>query len=105
MSEKVANGVLSGVVKVSGYFTSSVANSKVGKKFFGMLPGEIVLASLDGFGMSPTLFYFISSMPVVEYNLSSFYFSTSVYQLVFSYIHTELFKNKFLTIELLLVYY
>lgn len=50
MSEKVANGVLSGVVKVSGYFTSSVANSKVGKKFFGMLPGEIVLASLDGFG-------------------------------------------------------
>lgn len=58
MSEKVANGVLSGVVKVSGYFTSSVANSKVGKKFFGMLPGEIVLASLDGFGMSPTLLFF-----------------------------------------------
>ncbi|URE02347.1 Senescence-associated protein [Musa troglodytarum] len=50
MSEKVANGVLSGVVKVSGFFTSSVVNSKVGKKFFGLLPGEIVLASLDGFG-------------------------------------------------------
>ncbi|XP_010935097.1 protein EARLY-RESPONSIVE TO DEHYDRATION 7, chloroplastic [Elaeis guineensis] len=50
MSEKVATGILSGVVKVSGYFTSSVANSKVGKKFFGLLPGEIVLASLDGFG-------------------------------------------------------
>ncbi|GFQ08092.1 hypothetical protein PHJA_002953200 [Phtheirospermum japonicum] len=49
MSEKVANGVLSGVVKVSGFFTGSVANSKVGKKFFGLLPGEIVLASLDGF--------------------------------------------------------
>ncbi|PON53461.1 Senescence/spartin-associated [Parasponia andersonii] len=49
MTEKVANGVLSGVVKVSGFFTSSVANSKVGKKFFGLLPGEIVLASLDGF--------------------------------------------------------
>ena len=63
MSEKVANGVLSGVIKVSGYFTSSVANSKVGKKFFGMLPGEMVLASLDGFGMSsalPFFFFFLS---------------------------------------------
>ncbi|KAJ7953144.1 Senescence/dehydration-associated protein-related [Quillaja saponaria] len=49
MTEKVANGVLSGVVKVSGFFTSSVANSKAGKKFFSLLPGEIVLASLDGF--------------------------------------------------------
>ncbi|KAF7841196.1 protein EARLY-RESPONSIVE TO DEHYDRATION 7, chloroplastic-like [Senna tora] len=49
MSEKVATGVLSGVVKVSGFFTSSVVNSKVGKKFFSLLPGEIILASLDGF--------------------------------------------------------
>lgn len=52
MSEKVATGVLSGVVRVSGYFTSSVVNSRAGKKFFGMLPGEVVLASLDGFGTS-----------------------------------------------------
>jgi len=42
---------LSGVVKVTGYFTSSLANSKAGKKFFNLLPGEIVLASLEGFGM------------------------------------------------------
>ncbi|XP_058107997.1 protein EARLY-RESPONSIVE TO DEHYDRATION 7, chloroplastic-like isoform X2 [Magnolia sinica] len=49
MSEKVATGVLSGVVKVSGFFTSSVVNSKAGKKFFSLLPGEIILASLDGF--------------------------------------------------------
>ncbi|KAL3648142.1 hypothetical protein CASFOL_009110 [Castilleja foliolosa] len=28
MSERVATGLLSGVVKVSGFFTSSVANSK-----------------------------------------------------------------------------
>ncbi|XP_059623466.1 protein EARLY-RESPONSIVE TO DEHYDRATION 7, chloroplastic-like isoform X1 [Cornus florida] len=49
MTEKVATGVLSGVVKVSGFFTGKVANSKLGKKFFGLLPGEIVLASLDGF--------------------------------------------------------
>ncbi|KAJ7967168.1 Senescence/spartin-associated [Quillaja saponaria] len=49
MSEKMACGILSGVVKVSGFFTSSVVNSKVGKKFFSLLPGEIVLASIDGF--------------------------------------------------------
>ncbi|KAE9597887.1 hypothetical protein Lal_00029491 [Lupinus albus] len=49
MTENVATGVLSGVVKVSGFFTSSVANSKAGKKFFSLLPGEVVLASLDGF--------------------------------------------------------
>lgn len=49
MTEKVATGVLSGVVKVSGLITGSVANSKAGKKFFGLLPGEIILASLDGF--------------------------------------------------------
>ncbi|KAL4309902.1 hypothetical protein GQ457_01G037530 [Hibiscus cannabinus] len=49
MSEKVATGILSGVVKVSGFFTGSIINSKAGKKFFSLLPGEIVLASLDGF--------------------------------------------------------
>ncbi|CAL5377009.1 unnamed protein product [Camellia sinensis] len=49
MSEEVATGILSGVVKVSGFFTSSIVNSSVGKKFFSLLPGEIVLASLDGF--------------------------------------------------------
>ena len=50
MSEKVATGVLSGALKVAGFVTSSVVNSKPGKKFFNLLPGEIVLASLDGFG-------------------------------------------------------
>lgn len=50
MSDKVANGILNGVVKVSGFFAGSVVNSKAGKKFFSLLPGEIVLASLDGFG-------------------------------------------------------
>ncbi|KAL1191936.1 Protein EARLY-RESPONSIVE TO DEHYDRATION 7 [Cardamine amara subsp. amara] len=49
MTESVANNVLSGVIKVSGFFTSSVANTKVGKKFFSLLPGEVILASLDGF--------------------------------------------------------
>lgn len=59
MTEKVALGVLSGAVKVSGFFTSSVANSKAGKKFFGLLPGEIILASLDGFSMSTALPLFL----------------------------------------------
>ncbi|XP_061342182.1 protein EARLY-RESPONSIVE TO DEHYDRATION 7, chloroplastic-like [Gastrolobium bilobum] len=49
MSENVATGVLSGVIKVSGFFTSSVVNSTAGKKFFSLLPGEIVLATMDGF--------------------------------------------------------
>ncbi|XP_050375422.1 protein EARLY-RESPONSIVE TO DEHYDRATION 7, chloroplastic-like [Argentina anserina] len=48
-TQKVATCVLSGVLKVSGYFTSTVINSKVGKKFFRLLPGEILLAGLDGF--------------------------------------------------------
>ncbi|KAG0458727.1 hypothetical protein HPP92_021855 [Vanilla planifolia] len=50
MSEKVVAGVLEGVVKVSGFVTGSVVNSKAGKKFFGLLPGEVALATLDGFG-------------------------------------------------------
>lgn len=58
MSEKVATGLLSGVVKVSGFFTSSVVNSAVGKKFFSLLPGEIILASLDGFSMFNLSFAF-----------------------------------------------
>ncbi|KAK9987778.1 hypothetical protein SO802_028017 [Lithocarpus litseifolius] len=49
MTEKMASGVLSGVVKVSGFFTTSIVNSKVRKEYFSLLPGEIVLASLDGF--------------------------------------------------------
>ncbi|KAH0698927.1 hypothetical protein KY284_013142 [Solanum tuberosum] len=49
VTEKMAVGVLSGAVKVSGFFTRSLANSKAGKKFFSLLPGEMVLATLDGF--------------------------------------------------------
>ncbi|GAV84883.1 Senescence domain-containing protein [Cephalotus follicularis] len=57
MSDKVAIGILSGVVKVSGFFTSSIVNSKAGKKFFSLLLGEIVLASFDRFSESFTLTY------------------------------------------------
>ncbi|KAI3669440.1 hypothetical protein L6452_40675 [Arctium lappa] len=49
MTEKVAGGILSGVLKVTGYFTSSIVNTKAGKKFFSLMPGEMALATLDGF--------------------------------------------------------
>ncbi|KAM3314554.1 hypothetical protein ACQJBY_033402 [Aegilops geniculata] len=50
MSNKVANSILSGVLKVSGFVTSAVVNSKPAQKFFKLMPGEVILASLDGFG-------------------------------------------------------
>lgn len=59
MTEKVAKGVLSGAVKVSGFFTSSVVNSAAGKKLFGLLPGEMVLATLDGFSKRELLYTII----------------------------------------------
>lgn len=88
MSEKVATGILSGVVKVSGYFTSSVANSKVGKKFFGLLPGEIVLASLDGFGMLPVDLILI--LLWMKYTFANLLFSIFVEHMVVSF---ELLKG------------
>ncbi|KAI9109594.1 hypothetical protein K1719_019224 [Acacia pycnantha] len=50
MTEKVATGLLSGVVKVSGLFATSMANTKAGKKIIKYIPEEVLLASLDGFG-------------------------------------------------------
>uniref|UniRef100_A0ACD5XN31 Uncharacterized protein n=1 Tax=Avena sativa TaxID=4498 RepID=A0ACD5XN31_AVESA len=50
MSNNVANSILSGVLKVSGFVTSTVVNSKPARKFFKLMPGEVILASLDGFG-------------------------------------------------------
>lgn len=51
MSNRVANSILSGVLKVTGFVTSTVLNSKPAQKFFKLMPGEVILASLDGFGM------------------------------------------------------
>lgn len=87
MTEKVATGVLSGVVKVSGFITGSVANSKAGKKLFGLLPGEIVLASLDGFSKYITWFWFpkLSIPCLVAYKnfltrkLLAFFYLTNIY--------------------------
>lgn len=66
MTEKVANGVLSGVLKVSGFFSSSVINSKAGKKLFGLLPGEMVLATLDGFSKLLRSFFMIMMIVLLE---------------------------------------
>ncbi|XP_021852868.2 protein EARLY-RESPONSIVE TO DEHYDRATION 7, chloroplastic isoform X2 [Spinacia oleracea] len=46
-SEDAATAILSGVIKVSDTITGSVVNSRVGKTFFNMFPGEIILASFD----------------------------------------------------------
>ncbi|AQL08138.1 Senescence/dehydration-associated protein-related [Zea mays] len=48
MSNRVANSILSGVLKVTGFVTSTVLNSKPAQKFFKLMPGEVILASLDG---------------------------------------------------------
>jgi spartin len=50
MSNKVANSILSGVLKVTGFVTGTVISSKPAQKFFKLMPGEVILASLDGFG-------------------------------------------------------
>ncbi|KAH9310723.1 hypothetical protein KI387_025758, partial [Taxus chinensis] len=47
MTEKMSENVLNGVITVSGAVTGPIFKSKAGKKFFAMLPGEVLLASLD----------------------------------------------------------
>jgi len=49
MTEKLSENVLAGVVTVSGGITAPVLGSKAGQKFFRMLPGDVLLASLDAF--------------------------------------------------------
>lgn len=50
MTERVAKGVLAGVITATGLASGSVMRSRAGKKFFRMLPGEVALVSLDAFG-------------------------------------------------------
>ncbi|CAA7035728.1 unnamed protein product [Microthlaspi erraticum] len=47
-TEEVAIAVLSGLIEVSGFFSSLVANTTAGKILFRLLPGEMVLATMDG---------------------------------------------------------
>ncbi|XP_057751827.1 protein EARLY-RESPONSIVE TO DEHYDRATION 7, chloroplastic-like isoform X2 [Arachis stenosperma] len=47
MTEKLSKSLLNGVGIVSGSVITPVLKSKTGKKFLKMLPGEVLLASLD----------------------------------------------------------
>lgn len=50
MSKQVAVSILSGVLKAAEFFTKPLITSKAGQKLLSLLPGQIALASLDGFG-------------------------------------------------------
>jgi hypothetical protein len=69
MSNRVANSILSGVLKVTGFVTSTVLNSKPAQKFFKLMPGEVILASLDGFGMSDLHFFKICLRNIGSFRL------------------------------------
>eukprot|EP00249_Psilotum_nudum_P011164 c23003_g1_i1 orf=358-1674(+) len=49
MTDKVAKAVLQGILNTTGIITGSIIKSKAGQKFFKLVPGEVALASLDGF--------------------------------------------------------
>jgi spartin len=49
MTENLSLIVLAGVVTVSGAVAAPVLGSEASQKFFRMLPGEVLLASLDAF--------------------------------------------------------
>lgn len=50
MTEKMSESLLNGVIFVTGSVTAPLLQSRAGKAFFGMLPGEVLLASLDAVG-------------------------------------------------------
>ncbi|XP_057967375.1 senescence/dehydration-associated protein At4g35985, chloroplastic-like [Malania oleifera] len=47
MTEKLSKSMLDGVCGASGAIMAPVVQSKAGKKFLAMVPGEVLLASLD----------------------------------------------------------
>lgn len=49
MTENMSENVLKGLITVSGAVTGPVVGSKAGRKFFSMVPGDVLLASLDAF--------------------------------------------------------
>ena len=50
MTEKMSQSLLNGVLSLSGSVTAPIIQSKAGKAFFGMVPGEVLLASLAAVG-------------------------------------------------------
>lgn len=55
MTEKLSKSMLSGVGIVSGSVMGPVMRSQPGKAFLRMLPGEVLLASLDAVSKSMCL--------------------------------------------------
>ncbi|XP_008795898.3 senescence/dehydration-associated protein At4g35985, chloroplastic-like [Phoenix dactylifera] len=47
MTEKMSRSLLDGVFLITGSVAAPLVQSKAGKSFFSMLPGEVLLASLD----------------------------------------------------------
>jgi Senescence-associated protein len=47
MTEKMSASLLDVVVSVTGSITAPLFQSKAGKSFLSMVPGEVLLASLD----------------------------------------------------------
>ncbi|KAJ0986397.1 hypothetical protein J5N97_004753 [Dioscorea zingiberensis] len=47
-TEKMSRALLEGVLTVSGAMAVPLIQSKAGQAFFGMVPGEVMLASFDG---------------------------------------------------------
>ncbi|MCO5593192.1 hypothetical protein L7F22_047199 [Adiantum nelumboides] len=50
MSEQIVSGVLSGVVKAAAFIARPFVTSKAGQKLLSLMPGQVALASLEGFG-------------------------------------------------------
>lgn len=51
-TEKLSKTMLNGVGVVSGSVMAPIVKSKPGKAFFSMVPGEVLLASLDALSKS-----------------------------------------------------
>lgn len=70
MTEKLSKSLLNGVGIVSGSVMGPVVNSKPGKAFLRMLPGEVLLASLDAVSKSISLQNQVSRFGKINYHLS-----------------------------------
>jgi len=45
MPEKISQYLLNGVLPLSGSVTAPIIQSKAGRAFFGMVPGEVLLSA------------------------------------------------------------
>jgi spartin len=52
MTENLTENVLAELITITGAVTAPMLESEAGQKFFSMLPGDVLLASLDAFSMA-----------------------------------------------------